>query len=158
MGRPLPAGQPGALAIRRDDPGLFLGYLDQPRDNGDWYATGDQARIDDQGAITLLGRNDDVMNAGGFRVSPAEVEDVLAAHPCAGDVAVTELPVAGGASVIAAFWTGTATADELQALAAEGLARYKQPRNFIALPDLPRTPTGKINRRALREAYRKDRS
>lgn len=158
MGRPLPAGQPGALAIRRDDPGLFLGYLDQPRDSGDWYAIGDQARIDDQGAITLLGRNDDVMNAGGFRVSPAEVEDVLAAHPCAGDVAVTELPVAGGASVIAAFWTGTATADELQALAAEGLARYKQPRNFIALPDLPRTPTGKINRRALREAYRKDRS
>ncbi|WP_233490523.1 hypothetical protein [Paracoccus sediminilitoris] len=55
-----------------------------------------------------------------------------------------------------AFWT--ATAGELQALAAKGLARYKQPRNFIELPDLPRTPTGKINRRALRKAYCKDRS
>ena len=58
---------------------------------------------------------------------------------------------------IAAFWTGPATSEVLRAAAEAGLARYKQPREFIHVEALPRTPTGKINRRALREAHRKDR-
>ena len=73
-----------------------------------------------------------------------------------GDVAVTELPVPGGGSIIAAFWTGPADGAALQAAAETGLARYKQPREFIHVDALPRTPTGKINRRALRAAHRKD--
>ncbi|WP_228461261.1 class I adenylate-forming enzyme family protein [Paracoccus liaowanqingii] len=160
---PLPPGQPGALAVRRDDPGLFLGYLDDAPataacHRGDWFLTGDQAQAEAGGAITLLGRSDDIMNAGGFRVAPPEIEELLATHPGAGDVAVAELPVGPGASIIAAFWTGPATEAQLQALAEEALARYKQPRAWIRLAALPRTPTGKINRRALREAHRKDRS
>lgn len=160
-GNPLPANQPGALAIRRDDPGLFLGYLNQPEDTaarfiGDWFITGDLAQADDNGAITLLGRSDDIMNAGGFRVAPPEIEDLLATHPGAGDVAVTEINVGPGSSVIAAFWTGIAKAEELQTLAKNGLARYKQPREFIRLEILPRTSTGKINRRALRDAHSKE--
>nr|WP_111297791.1 class I adenylate-forming enzyme family protein [Paracoccus saliphilus] len=161
-GRPVPAGAAGDLAVRRDDPGLFLGYLDQPQDTaarfrGDWFLTGDRAVADDQGAIALLGRGDDMMNAGGFRVAPPEIEDVLAAHPQAGEVAAVELPVGPGTSVIAAFWTGPADPPSLRALAEAQLARYKQPRAYIRLDALPRTPTGKINRRALREAHRKDR-
>ena len=109
----------------------------------------------EDGAISTLGRADDMMNAGGFRVAPAEVEDVLVPVPGAGDVAVTELPVPG-ASIIAAFWTGPATPEAMRAAAEAGLARYKQPREFIPIEALPRTPTGKINRRALREAHRKD--
>ena len=159
---PLPPGQPGALAVRRDDPGLFLGYLDDPDATracfrGDWFLTGDMAQADDRGAITLLGRADDIMNAGGFRVAPPEIEDHLSTHPGAGDVAVAELPTAQGVSIVAAFWTGPATPAQMQALAQDGLARYKQPRAWIPLDALPRTPTGKINRRALREAHRKDR-
>lgn len=162
-GQPLPAGRPGALAVGREDPGLFLGYLDQPQETaermrGDWFLTGDQAVADADGAITLLGRADDIMNAGGFRVAPPEIEELLASHPQAGDVAVTEIAVGPGSSIIVAFWTGTAQADDLRALAETGLARYKQPREYIALPALPRTPTGKINRRALRDAHRKDRA
>lgn len=159
---PLPPGQAGALAVRRDDPGLFLGYLDDPEATAaccrdDWFLTGDLARADARGAIALLGRADDIMNAGGFRVAPPEIEELLATHPGAGEVAVAELSVGPGASIIAAFWTGPATPAQLKALAHEGLARYKQPRAWIPLPALPRTPTGKINRRALREAHRKDR-
>ncbi|MCF3973916.1 class I adenylate-forming enzyme family protein [Paracoccus salsus] len=162
-GQPLAAGEAGALAVRRDDPGLFLGYLGQPEESaarfrGDWFLTGDQAVADSDGAITLLGRADDIMNAGGFRVAPSEIEELLATHPQAGDVAVTELAVSPATSIIAAFWTGTASADDLRALAASGLARYKQPRDYIRLEALPRTPTGKINRRALRETHRKDRA
>ncbi len=85
------------------------------------------AQADDRGAITLLGRADDIMNAGGFRVAPPEIEDHLATHPHAGDVAVAELPTAPGVSIVAAFWTGAATPDQMQALAEAGLARYKQP-------------------------------
>lgn len=158
-GRPLPAGEPGVLAVHRSDPGLFLGYLDQPEEtaarfHGEWFLTGDLAVAAADGAISTLGRADDMMNAGGYRVAPAEVEDALAPVPGAGDVAVTELPVASGASIIAAFWTGTATADALRAAAEASLARYKQPREYIRIDALPRTPTGKINRRALRQTHR----
>lgn len=157
-----PVGEPGELAVHRSDPGLYLGYLDQPEDTaarfrGDWFLTGDLAQASADGAITTLGRGDDMMNAGGFRVSPGEVEDALALVPGAGDIAATEIPVANGASVIAAFWTGEATRAAMEAAGAAGLARYKQPREYIHLDALPRTATGKINRRALREAHRKDR-
>ncbi|SET10112.1 class I adenylate-forming enzyme family protein [Paracoccus homiensis] len=160
-GRHCACDMPGALAVHRDDPGLFLGYLDQPQDTaarfrGDWFLTGDMARIDEHGAITVLGRGDDIMNAGGYRVAPPEVEETLSRHPDAGEVAVTELPLGQGRSIIAAFWTGTAEAQDLRALAESALARYKQPRDYIPLASLPRTATGKINRRALRETYRKD--
>lgn len=157
-GMPLPAGQPGLLAVSRDDPGLFLGYLDQPDDTiarylGDWFITGDQAMIRHDGAITMLGRADDIMNAGGFRVAPPEIEELLATHPDAGDIAVTEIEVAPGSTIIAAFWTGPATAHQLRGIAENGLARYKQPRLYIHVDALPRTSTGKINRRALRQEY-----
>ena len=160
-GAPLAAGQPGALAVRRDDPGLMLGYLDQPGDTaaryrGDWFVTGDQAVMADDGAVTLLGRGDDIMNAGGFRVAPPEIEEVLATHPGAGDVAAAEIAVGPGSSVIGAFWTGPAAESDLRALAETQLARYKQPRIWRRLDALPRTQTGKVNRRALREEYGTD--
>lgn len=159
-GTPLAADQPGLLAVARDDPGLFLGYLNQPEETaarfrGDWFITGDQAQMGPDGAITMLGRADDIMNAGGFRVAPPEIEEVLAAHPGAGDLAAAELSVGPGSSIIAAFWTGPATEADLRAVAESALARYKQPRAYIRLDALPRTPTGKINRRALRDAHSK---
>ncbi|WP_415392798.1 class I adenylate-forming enzyme family protein [Paracoccus sp. SJTW-4] len=158
-GQPLPADEPGVLAVHRSDPGLFLGYLDQPEETaarfqGEWFLTGDLAVAAADGAISTLGRADDMMNAGGYRVAPAEVEDALAPVPGAGDVAVTELPVASGASIIAAFWTGPASAQAMREAAEASLARYKQPREYIRIDALPRTPTGKINRRALREVHR----
>lgn len=160
-GLPLPLGKPGALAVHRDDPGLFLGYLNQPEETasryrGDWFLTGDQAMQDDSGAVTLMGRADDIMNAGGFRVAPPEIEELLSTCPGAGDVACTEITVGPGRSIIAAFWTGPAEMDNLRDFAETGLARYKQPREYIRLDALPRTATGKINRRALRDSYSKD--
>ena len=154
-------GAQGQLAVHRSDPGLFLGYLDQPQDTaarfrGEWFLTGDLAERTPDGALRTLGRADDMMNAGGFRLSPAEVEDALATLSGAGEVAVTELAVPSG-TIIAAFWTGPATVPQMQAHAESALARYKQPREYIRLDALPRTPTGKINRRALRERHRKDR-
>lgn len=157
-------GQPaerGTLTVHDSDPGLFLGYLDQADETagkfrGEWFLTGDLAERLPDGAIRTLGRADDMMNAGGFRVAPAEVEDALAEVPGAGDLAAVELPVGPGSSIIALFWTGEASRETLKMQAESRLARYKQPRDYIPIASLPRTATGKINRRALRDAHRRD--
>lgn len=153
-----PAGQPaetGTLAVHRSDPGLFLGYPGAPEETaarfqGDWFLTGDQVRRRPDGALDYLGRNDDMMNAGGYRVSPLEVEAAMAACPEAGEVAAIELPVAGGASVMALIHTGPASATALAAHAGTVLARYKQPRLYRRVASLPHNANGKIDRRALR--------
>ena len=79
---PVPRNTEGTIPVRRDDPGLMLGYLDAPeataaKFQGDWFMTGDQGAMDAHDQIIYLGRADDMMNAGGFRVSPIEVEQVL---------------------------------------------------------------------------------
>ncbi len=156
---PVPRGEDGLLAVSRHDPGLMLGYWQRPEETaasfrGAWFVTGDRARMNADGAIAYLGRADDLMNAGGFRVSPAEVEAALLAHPGVAEAAAAEVPVASGATVVAAFYVPRgAPLDEaeLAAHCAERLARYKRPRLFRAVAALPRTATGKIARRMLRD-------
>ncbi len=154
---PVERGEPGELAVHRSDPGLFLGYWGAEAEtaarfspDGAWFRTGDTVAMAEDGAIAYLGRGDDMMNAGGFRVSPLEVETVMARAPGAGEVAAVEIPAGPEASIIALAFTGTATEADLTAHAGEHLARYKQPRAFRHLPSLPRNPNGKIDRRAIR--------
>jgi acyl-coenzyme A synthetase/AMP-(fatty) acid ligase len=156
-GRPLPRGTPGTLAVHAADPGLMLGYLGAPEEtearfSGDWFLSGDTVTMEEDGAIAYLGRVDDMMNAGGVRVSPLEVEAALAEHPGIDDVACAEVTVKADTRVIAAFYTGPAPLPEaeLAAFAAERLARYKQPRLFEHRAGLPRAGNGKLDRKALR--------
>ena len=157
-GAPVARGIEGTLAIHASDPGLMLGYLGSdgltlPLSR-DYFLTGDRAVMADTGALTYLGRDDDMMNAGGYRVSPLEVERALAAHPAIAEIACTEITVKVGVSVIAAFYTGDAGAEEaLAAFAAERLARYKQPRLYVHCESLPKGPNGKLSRRVLRQTY-----
>ncbi len=147
---------PGQLAIHRSDPGLMLGYLDGSTERflGEWFPTGDTVSMAEDHAITYLGRNDDLMNAGGFRVSPIEVEQAIEQCPGITEVAATEVRVRQDASVIAAFYTGQEQEDSLlRDFAAQKLARYKQPRLFIHLDGLPKGGNGKLNRRLLRQEY-----
>lgn len=158
-GAVLPRGEPGILAVHRSDPGLFLGYFGaevetKAKFHGDWFLTGDMAEMQTDGAIRIVGRGDDMMNAGGFRVSPDEVEAALMLCPGAGEVAVIEAALAPGKSIIAACYTGPADPQTLRTHAAAHLARYKQPRRYDRLETLPRTANGKLNRRALRENFR----
>lgn len=154
---PVPYGEPGLLAVGARDPGLMLGYWRRPEETaaahrGDWFLTGDRAAMDPDGAITYLGRADDLMNAGGFRVSPAEVETALLDHPGIAEAAAIADSVQDGVSVIAAFYVPRAAPvpeAELAAHCAARLARYKCPRRFVALDTLPRSPNGKLLRRAL---------
>jgi acyl-coenzyme A synthetase/AMP-(fatty) acid ligase len=160
-GRPLPEGTTGLLSVHRDDPGLMLGYWQ--RDGrvqlplrGPWFASGDLVHVDSDGYLHYHGRDDDVMTAMGYRVSPLEVERVLATHPMVAEAGVTEVDVGGGVRIIAAFIV-PAEPDEpelvdaatLLAHAAQHLAAYKRPREIIFVPSLPRTANGKVQRRAL---------
>jgi acyl-coenzyme A synthetase/AMP-(fatty) acid ligase len=121
---------------------------------GDWFLTGDQGMMDAAGQITYLGRADDMMNAGGFRVSPMEVEAALLAHPAIRDVGVTDIEIKEDARIIAAFYVGDPVDEAaLKAFAETRLARYKQPRVYIRLDALPSGANGKILRRALKPMY-----
>ena len=156
-GAPVERGKPGILGVHRGDPGLFLGTLDGDQihaPEGEWFQTGDMVVMAEDGAITSLGRVDDMINAGGFRVSPVEIEGALNAHPEVTASAAVELPVRADTSVIAAFYTGTASEEALSAHAEGCLARYKQPRLYIQRDELPVTANGKLNRRALREEWK----
>lgn len=157
---PAAPGQEGAIAVHNSDPGLMLGYLGAPeatarKYSGDWFLTGDQGMMDSEGHITYLGRADDMMNAGGFRVSPMEVEAALSAYPGVTAVAVTDIEVKEDARVIMAFYTGPETLDPatLDSFARARLAGYKAPRAYHHVTALPTGANGKILRRALRPIY-----
>lgn len=153
---PVPQGEPGIIAVHRDDPGLMLGYLNAPEEaaarmQGDWFLTGDQGAMAIDGQITYLGRDDDMMNAGGYRVSPVEVEAVLARYPGIEQIGAASVEVKPDTFVIAAFYSGPRELDEtaLRTYVEANLARYKQPRAFVYLPALPTGGNGKLLRRAL---------
>ncbi|MDQ5908395.1 MAG: hypothetical protein QG599_486 [Pseudomonadota bacterium] len=158
---PLPPGEMGLLAVHRTDPGLMLGYWNRPDEEelvyrGDWFIGGDLAHFDADGYLIYHGRNDDVMNAMGYRVSPLEVEHCLSQHPAVAEVAVTELQVRESVSIIAAFVVPRdpdepdgLDAAPLLAYAHHHLAAYKCPREIIFTDALPRTANGKVLRREL---------
>lgn len=161
QGTPVPRGEAGELAVGADDPGLFLGYWraeaeTQARLRDGWFLTGDTVLMEGDGAIRYLGREDDMLNAGGFRVSPLEVERAFDAHPGVQESAAVELSLREGVSVIGLFYVPrTAPLDDadLAAHANAALARYKQPRLYIATDALPRGANNKLNRRRLRETW-----
>jgi acyl-coenzyme A synthetase/AMP-(fatty) acid ligase len=155
-GQPVPRGEEGTIAVHRSDPGLLLEYLDAPeataaRYQGDWFLTGDQAHMDEDGQIIYHGRSDDMMNAGGYRVSPIEVENVLLTYPGLTACAVTDVEVKPDVRVIMAFYTAPDPLPEadLAAHMARHLARYKCPRAFHHVAELPTGANSKIMRRAL---------
>ncbi|WP_299725661.1 class I adenylate-forming enzyme family protein [uncultured Tateyamaria sp.] len=153
---PVARTEPGVIAIHRDDPGLMLGYLSHPEETlakyqGEWFVTGDMGVMQADGQVHYLGRNDDMMNAGGYRVSPIEVESVMMAAPGIVAAGAAEVEVKPGARVIVVFYTSAAPLDEdaLRTYVEANLARYKQPRAYIRLPQMPTGANGKILRRRL---------
>ncbi|MEP5152530.1 class I adenylate-forming enzyme family protein [Planktotalea sp.] len=150
-------GEMGAIAVHRSDAGLMLEYFGAPHDTndrfqGDWFLTGDLGREDESGAIHYGGRRDDMMNAGGFRVSPIEIETVFQNVEGVTQCAALEITLKADTTVIALCYTAKAAVDQntLQALATRHLARYKQPRIYHHSDTLPTSANGKLLRRVLR--------
>ena len=158
---PVPLGESGVIAVHRTDPGMMLEYWRQPEETaaamrGDWFLTGDVGRMDADGYIAFLGRNDDMMNALGYRVAPEEVEAALITHPSIKAAAAVEVRVRSDLTLIAAFIECEGETPEDQELndhAAARLADYKVPRIWRRIDALPRNPNGKLQRRKLRENH-----
>ncbi|WBK00250.1 acyl-CoA synthetase [Methylocystis parvus] len=156
---PLPPGETGVLAVRRDDPGLMLGYWNRPDEErdafrGDWFVSGDLVAFDAKGYMHHHGRADEVMNAGGYRVSPAEVEKCLLAFDHVAEAAAAERPGRDSDTTIIKAYVvmrDNAPKNEEAILAHchAHLAAYKRPRAVVFLDALPRNANGKLMRAAL---------
>ena len=135
----------------------FTGYWQRPDADAKaiadgWYATGDTGHLDDDGDLWIDGRVDDMINSGGENVHPLEVEDVLASHAGVVEVAVIGAPDDRLGQRVVAVVVGTATAEELDAhCLASPVARFKRPREYRFVDALPKSASGKILRRLLRE-------
>jgi acetyl-CoA synthetase len=163
MGRALPGVElwidDGELvADPRTVPTFFRGYGEElaPRDVP--WRTGDRVHRDDDGFLYFEGRTDDVIISAGYRIGPFEVESALVAHPAVAEAAVVAAPDEERGSVVRAvvvlrdgFAPTDALARELQDHAKRETAPYKYPRVVDFAADLPKTPSGKIRRAALRD-------
>ncbi|XP_070088242.1 acyl-coenzyme A synthetase ACSM1, mitochondrial [Equus caballus] len=164
----LPPNTEGNIGIRIKPTkpiGLFMCYQDDPvktaeTECGDFYNTGDRATMDAEGYIWFLGRSDDVINASGYRIGPAEVESALAEHPAVAESAVVSSPDPIRGEVVKAFVVLTPQflsrdrdqlTKELQEHVKSVTAPYKYPRKVEFVPELPKTITGKIKRNELRK-------
>ena len=156
----------GYLVLKKPWPGMLRGiYRDPQRFAAQYwskypgiYFTGDGAKIDEEGYFWLLGRVDDVMNISGHRVSTMEVESALVDHPHVAEAAVIGRPHEIKGQAIAAFVTikdGTPTSkelvEELKAHVAKKIGALARPDDLIFASDLPKTRSGKIMRRLLRD-------
>jgi acetyl-CoA synthetase len=162
QGRILPAGEQGNIAVRRPDPVMFLGYWNNEGATagkfiGDWLITGDTGRMDAEGYIAFVGRNDDVITSGGYRIGPGPIEDCLLSHPAVRMAAVVGVPDPQRTEIVKAFIVlkeGFAPSESLtrtlQDHVRTRLAAHEYPRQVSYLDSLPLTTTGKIIRRELR--------
>ncbi len=153
------ANTPGEVIISLASPEAFQGYWHRPDAdekairNG-WYFTGDLGFWDDDGDLWVQGRVDDMLISGGENIYPLEIEDVLARHPGISEVAVAGLPDERWGQIVVAFVaprTGTLTAEDLDQFCVTNpnLARFKRPRRYVFVKEIPKSPVGKILRRKL---------
>ena len=154
---PLPAGEIGEVVV--DGPTVMAGYLDLPEETartlrGGWLHTGDLGRFDERGHLTLVDRAKDVVITGGYNVYPSEVERVLLADPAVAEAAVVGVPDPEWGEAVVAYVVPRTGAeidtDALDARCLEAIARYKRPREYRVVEELPRNPAGKVLKNELR--------
>ena len=156
--RPVVAGVIGEVAVRGDM--VMRGYLNRPEAtaqalaNG-WLHTGDVGQLDANGYLTLVDRSKDLIISGGSNIYPREVEEVLLRHPGLREVAVIGLPDPEwgevAVAVVVAQPEATLAEADLDALCLKHIARFKRPKRYVFVDELPKNATGKVLKRELRE-------
>jgi acyl-CoA synthetase (AMP-forming)/AMP-acid ligase II len=157
-GEHLPVGTTGEVVIR--GPNLTAGYQNNPDANAgsfcnEWFRTGDQGVLDEAGYLRLTGRLKEIINRGGEKVSPLEIDEVLMVHPDVAQAVTFAVPHEKlGEEVAAAvvLQEGAQTKEgEIREFAAQRMADFKVPRKVIILDEIPKGPTGKMQRIGLAE-------
>jgi acetyl-CoA synthetase len=162
-GRELGANQPGVLAIDMTKSPLmwFSGYLNQatPALAGGYYRTGDSVEFEPDGSVSFIGRSDDVITSSGYRIGPFDVESALIEHPAVIEAAVIGVPDPERTEVVKAFvilgkghQASPELAEELRAHVKRRLSAHAYPKLIDFVADLPKTPSGKVQRFLLRKA------
>lgn len=159
-GAALPQGETGMIEVR--GPNVFQGYWQMPektaaefRSDG-FFMTGDLGLIDDKGYVNIVGRAKDLIISGGYNIYPKEVELVLDDMPQILESAVIGLPHADFGEAVVAVLVATEQAPDIAQIEKalqDKLARYKQPKAYIIVPELPRNNMGKVQKAALRKQY-----
>jgi acetyl-CoA synthetase len=167
-GSRLPAGEVGAIAVRTPDPVVFQEYWNAPDltaasffgPDDEWMDTDDIGYRDADGRLWFTARDDDVIITSGYRVGPAEVEDVLLEHEAVANAAVIGVDDETRDRIVKAYVVPAAeaepsdtTAEAIQQYVRENLAKYQYPRELAFIDELPKTTTGKIQRYRLRERH-----
>jgi len=159
-GTALPLGVPGHVAIRGVN--VTKGYYNNSAANdaafvGDWFRTGDLGYLDRDGYLFLTGRMKEIINRGGEKITPREIDERLLEHPSVKEAAVFAIPHPTlGQDVGAAIVpneSAPVTEQELRHFVARGLARHKIPSKILIVPDIPKGPTGKLQRVNLAEMF-----
>jgi acyl-coenzyme A synthetase/AMP-(fatty) acid ligase len=159
--------RPGRLLIRLPNPQVMIGYWKDPEltrasivrhDGSEWFDTGDIVKMDSDGYVFYLGRSDDLINSAGYRIGPVEVENAVIEHPAVQECAVVGSPDGERGEVVKAFvvlrpgkLASTNLVEEIQEHVKQVTAPYKYPRKIEFVEQLPKTATGKIQRRVLRD-------
>ncbi|MCL1481451.1 MULTISPECIES: AMP-binding protein [unclassified Marinobacter] len=155
----MPVGKEGEIIADMEGDEAFQGYWQRPdadqksiRDG--WYFTSDTGYFDADGDLFVTGRVDDLIITGGENVSPAEIEDVLSLHPQIEEVVVVGTPDERWGSVVTAFVKCRETLEEKELdryCIDGGLTRFKRPRRYVFINEIPKSPIGKVLRRVLRD-------
>jgi long-chain acyl-CoA synthetase len=156
-GNDVPPGQPGEMVVR--GPQVMQGYWNRADETAGmlkdgWLWTGDIAQMEDDGYFKIVDRKKDMILVSGFNVYPNEIEEVIASHPSvleAGAIGIPDEKSGEAVKVVVVRRTDNVTAEELIAFSRTHLAGYKVPRVVEFRTELPKTPVGKVLRRALRE-------
>ncbi len=157
-GTQLAPGEVGEVAVRGEN--VMHGYHNNPAANAEaftngWFRTGDSGRIDESGYLTLVGRIKELINRGGEKISPVEIDDALLSHPGVIEAVAFGVPDEKYGEAVAAAVVvreGTSAAD-LRAHVAARVASFKVPGVVHLIDEIPRTPTGKIQRRIVAAAF-----
>jgi acyl-CoA synthetase (AMP-forming)/AMP-acid ligase II len=152
-GTMLAAGEVGEVVIR--GPSVTVGYENNPAANADafvdgWFRTGDQGVMDAEGYLSITGRLKEIINRGGEKISPREVDEVLMDHPAIAQVVTFGLPHEKLGEEVAAVVVlregSQATEREIRTFAATKLADYKVPKKIVFMDEIPKGATGKLQR------------
>ncbi|MDU9002503.1 class I adenylate-forming enzyme family protein [Sedimentitalea todarodis] len=154
-GAPVPAGTHGEIMVSGDV--VMPGYWQNPEATqktlmDGWLMTGDIGFIDADGYVTMQDRSKDMIITGGSNVYPREVEEVLLTHPDVREVSVVGRPHPEWGESVVAFVVGTASPEDLDRLCIDNIARFKRPKDYIALDELPKNNYGKVLKIELRKS------
>jgi acetyl-CoA synthetase len=168
-GHVLKAGETGEIAVKRFDPVMFLEYWKDPEATnkkflGDWLRTGDYATKDKEGYFWFVGRQDDIIESGGYRIGPGEIEDCLMRHPAVALVGVIGVPDPLRGEIVKAFIVPNEGVkvdlqleENIKNYVKTKLEAHAYPREVQFLKDMPRTSSGKILRQDLRAIHEESR-